>query len=124
MRFSNASSLCPRLVIGASLTTPFVALPLGVTLSTDWGVVAAMAQAAPKPDDRVKLDLSRGEVAVIAEAIMELPYKKAVPILQTLQAQVNAQTPPAASPAPPPPMMGPPSAATEGRAPTGGDDKR
>ena len=47
----------------------------------------AFAQA---PTDRVKLDVSRAELQVIGQALMEMPYKTAAPVMNSLQQQLTA----------------------------------
>ena len=47
----------------------------------------AFAQA---PTDRVKLDVSRAELQIIGQGLMELPYKNAAGVMNTLQQQLNA----------------------------------
>ena len=48
---------------------------------------------APQANDRVKLDLTRAEVQIIVNGLLELPYKSAAPILIELKRQVDAQEP-------------------------------
>lgn len=47
----------------------------------------AFAQTAT---DRVKLDVSRAELQTIGQALMEMPYKTAAPVMNTLQQQLGA----------------------------------
>src|SRR5580692_1290344 len=46
--------------------------------------------AAQQPSDRVKLDVTRAELQLIGQGLMELPYKSVAPVLNDLQAQLNA----------------------------------
>jgi hypothetical protein len=48
----------------------------------------AFCQSAPT--DKVALTVTRAELNVIGQGVMELPYKVAAPIMATLQAQLNA----------------------------------
>jgi hypothetical protein len=48
----------------------------------------AFAQSAPS--DKVGLSVTRAELQLIGQGLMELPYKAAAPIMNDLQAQVNA----------------------------------
>lgn len=45
---------------------------------------------AQSPSDKVSLTITRGELQVIGQGIMELPYKTAAPVMQSLQAQLAA----------------------------------
>jgi len=47
----------------------------------------AFAQA---PTDKVPLSVTRAELQVIGQGLMELPYKTSAPIMNDLQAQLNA----------------------------------
>jgi len=47
----------------------------------------AFAQA---PTDKVPLSVTRAELQVIGQGLMELPYKTVAPVLNDLQAQLNA----------------------------------
>jgi hypothetical protein len=50
-------------------------------------IAAAVAQT---PTDHVKLSVTRAELQVIGQGLMELPYKTSAPIMNDLQAQLNA----------------------------------
>lgn len=50
-------------------------------------VTPAFAQT---PTDRVNLTVTRAELQVIGQGLMELPYKSVAPVLNNLQAQLNA----------------------------------
>lgn len=58
------------------------------------------------PPDPIKLTVSRQTLQLIGQGVMELPYKIAAPILNDMQAQLNAQDqaakPKAAEPPPEP----------------------
>jgi hypothetical protein len=45
---------------------------------------------APATNDRIRLDVTRAELQVIGQGLMELPYKSAAPVMNDLQAQLNA----------------------------------
>ena len=47
----------------------------------------AFAQAAPS---KIKLEVTRAELQVIGQGLMELPYKTSAPVLNVLQAQLAA----------------------------------
>lgn len=57
-------------------------LALAFLLST-----AAHAQA---PTDKVAITVTRAELQVIGQGLMELPYKTVAPVMNNLQAQLNA----------------------------------
>ena len=40
--------------------------------------------------DKVKLEVTRAELQIIGQGLMELPYKSVAPVLNDLQAQLNA----------------------------------
>ena len=46
--------------------------------------------AAAQTPDKVKIEVTRAELQVIGQGLMELPYKTVAPVLNDLQAQVNA----------------------------------
>lgn len=48
------------------------------------------AAAAQSPTDKVKLEVTRTELQVIGQGLMELPYKTSAPVMTTLQQQLNA----------------------------------
>ena len=48
---------------------------------------------APQANDRVKLDLTRAEVQIIVNGLLELPYKTSASVLIELKRQVDAQIP-------------------------------
>ncbi|MCC8963761.1 hypothetical protein H8A95_15935 [Bradyrhizobium sp. Pear76] len=48
---------------------------------------AAFAQTA---SDRIKLDVSRAELGVIGQGLMELPYKTSAALMNNLQHQLDA----------------------------------
>ncbi len=45
---------------------------------------------AQQPTDHVKIDVTRAELQLIGQGLMELPYKASAPVLNDLQAQLNA----------------------------------
>ena len=45
---------------------------------------------AQQPTDHVKLDVTRAELQLIGQGLMELPYKTVAPVLNGLQTQLNA----------------------------------
>lgn len=45
---------------------------------------------APQANDKVKLEVSRANLQIIGQALMEIPYKTAAPVLNDLQMQLNA----------------------------------
>ncbi len=45
---------------------------------------------AQQPTDHVKIDVTRAELQLIGQGLMELPYKTSAPVLNDLQAQLNA----------------------------------
>lgn len=45
---------------------------------------------APVGNDKIKIEIPRAELQIIGQALMELPYKTAAPVLNDLQAQLNA----------------------------------
>lgn len=45
---------------------------------------------AQAPNDKVKLEVTRAELQIIGQGLMELPYKQVAPVLNDLQAQLNA----------------------------------
>lgn len=62
---------------------------------------AAIAQPATAiPPERIKLDLDRSTLALIAQGVMKLPYEQAAPILNELQRQLEAQQKPTTPAAP------------------------
>lgn len=40
--------------------------------------------------DKIKIEITRAELQVIGQALMELPYKTSAPVMVDLQAQLNA----------------------------------
>lgn len=42
------------------------------------------------PTDKVKIEITRAELQLIGQGLMELPYKTVAPVLNDLQAQLNA----------------------------------
>jgi hypothetical protein len=44
----------------------------------------------PQANDKVKLEVSRASLQIIGQALMEIPYKTAAPVLNDLQQQLNA----------------------------------
>jgi hypothetical protein len=53
-------------------------------------VALAVPASAQTPTDKVKFEVSRAELQMIGQGLMELPYKTAAPVLNGLQAQLNA----------------------------------
>jgi hypothetical protein len=51
------------------------------------GVSPALAQA---PSEKIKLEVTRAELQVIGQGLMELPFKTSVGIINALQAQLDA----------------------------------
>lgn len=52
---------------------------------------AAMpAYCQSAPTDKVSLTVTRAELQLIGQGLMELPYKTVAPVLNDLQAQLNA----------------------------------
>lgn len=49
----------------------------------------AYCQTAPA-SDKIKLEVTRAELQMIGQGLMELPYKTVAPVLNDLQAQLNA----------------------------------
>jgi hypothetical protein len=49
----------------------------------------AYCQTAPA-NDKIKIDVTRAELQIIGQGLMELPYKTVAPVLNDLQAQLNA----------------------------------
>lgn len=48
----------------------------------------AFCQSAPT--DKVSLTVTRAELQIIGQGLMELPYKTSAPVMNDLQAQLNA----------------------------------
>jgi len=46
--------------------------------------------SAQTPTDKVKIEVTRAELQMIGQGLMELPYKMAAPMLNGLQAQLSA----------------------------------
>lgn len=46
------------------------------------------AAVAQQPADKVKLEVTRAELQVIGDALMEMPYKTAAPVMIVLQQQL------------------------------------
>jgi hypothetical protein len=46
---------------------------------------------APQPTDKVKIEVTRANLQLIGQGLMELPFKTVAPVLNDLQAQLNAQ---------------------------------
>lgn len=44
----------------------------------------------PAATDKVALSVTRAELQIIGQGLMELPYKSVAPVLNDLQAQLNA----------------------------------
>jgi hypothetical protein len=61
-------------------SVPYIAL--AALIST-----AAFAQT---PTDKVAISVTRAELQIIGQGLMELPYKTVAPVLNDLQAQLNA----------------------------------
>lgn len=59
-----------------------------ISLACFVAVSPAFAQSAPS--DHIKIDITRAELQLIGQGLMELPYKAAAPVLNSLQAQLNA----------------------------------
>jgi hypothetical protein len=53
-------------------------------------LASAPAFAQSAPSDKVLLTVTRAELQVIGQGLMELPYKTVAPVMNDLQAQVNA----------------------------------
>lgn len=53
-------------------------------------VMAAFASSAlaQNASDKVKIEVTRAELQIIGQGVMELPYKVAAPVMQTLQQQL------------------------------------
>jgi hypothetical protein len=49
----------------------------------------AYCQTAPA-SDKIKIEVTRAELQIIGQGLMELPYKSVAPVLNDLQAQLNA----------------------------------
>jgi hypothetical protein len=49
----------------------------------------AFCQTAPA-GDKIKIEVTRAELQIIGQGLMELPYKSVAPVLNDLQAQLNA----------------------------------
>lgn len=52
--------------------------------------LVSTAAAAQQPADKVKLEITRAELHVIGNALMEMPYKTAAPVMIVLQQQLAA----------------------------------
>lgn len=52
--------------------------------------LASFAFAQSAPTDKIKLEVTRAELQVIGQGLMELPYKTAAQVMGDLQAQLNA----------------------------------
>jgi hypothetical protein len=52
--------------------------------------ISAMPAFAQSPDAKIKLEITRAELGVIGQCLMELPYKTAAQIMADLQAQLIA----------------------------------
>jgi len=44
----------------------------------------------PPNTDKIKIEVTRADLQLIGQGLMELPYKSAVPLLSALQMQLNA----------------------------------
>lgn len=53
-------------------------------------LIVSSTAYAQVPSDKVKLEVTRAELQVIGQGLMELPYKSVAPVLNNLQAQLNA----------------------------------
>lgn len=53
-------------------------------------VSALPAFAQSSPTDRVSLSVTRAELQIIGQGLMELPYKTVAQVMNNLQAQLNA----------------------------------
>jgi hypothetical protein len=53
-------------------------------------IATTITAAAQTPTDKVKLEVTRAELQIIGQGLMELPYKAAAPVMNDLQAQLNA----------------------------------
>lgn len=58
--------------------------------STALACLVSTAAAAQQPTDKVKLEITRAELQVIGNALMEMPYKTAAPVMIVLQQQLVA----------------------------------
>jgi hypothetical protein len=55
---------------------------------------------AQQPTDKVKLEVTRADLQIIGQGLMELPYKTSAPVLNTLQQQLLAADRPVPPPTP------------------------
>lgn len=53
-------------------------------------LLATPVFAQTAPTDKIKLEVTRAELQIIGQGLMELPYKSVAPVLNDLQAQLNA----------------------------------
>lgn len=53
-------------------------------------IAAAPAFAQSAPSDKVTLIVTRSELQIVGQGLMELPYKTSAPVMNDLQAQLNA----------------------------------
>lgn len=61
-----------------------------LTLSSLIGAaMPAYCQTAPSPE-KIHIDVTRAELQLIGQGLMELPYKSSAPVMSNLQAQINA----------------------------------
>lgn len=54
-----------------------------------WSAMPAHCQVPPN-GDKIKLEVTRADLQLIGQGLMELPYKSVVPVLNSLQLQLNA----------------------------------
>ena len=66
----------------------FIMLKLSLAASITHAFMPTVFVQAPT--DHVKIDVTRAELQIIGQGLMELPYKTAVPLLNTLQSQLLA----------------------------------
>lgn len=66
-------------------------LPVSIALASLALIGAAMpAYCQSAPNDKVSLVVTRAELQIIGQGLMELPYKTAVGVMNDLQVQLNA----------------------------------
>lgn len=53
-------------------------------------LILASPALAQSPTDRVPLSITRAELQIIGQGLMELPYKTSAQVISDLQAQLNA----------------------------------
>jgi hypothetical protein len=63
---------------------------LSVALACLLGSAMPAFCQSPAPTDKVKIEVTRAELQVIGQGLMELPYKTAAGVMNDLQAQLNA----------------------------------